>query len=116
MGHDSEIDCFGSDQKGVAVSWIHWLVHEWVVPDEGEHTVRQRERRTKLLELHVVGDALEEAQDWVTNYPREPEVSVKLSRGSCLYGRSLIQVSAESLPWPPHLSRSRLRHIIVHDR
>jgi hypothetical protein len=29
-----------------------------VVPDKSEHTVRQREWWTKLLELHVVGEAL----------------------------------------------------------
>ena len=63
MGYDSEVGCICSDQQGVAISWKHWPVHEWVVPDEGEHTVRQEERRAKLLELHVVGDALKETQD-----------------------------------------------------
>lgn len=63
MRHNSDIGCICSDQQGVAVSRKHWPVHERVVPDEGEHAVRQEERRTKLLELHVVGDALEETQE-----------------------------------------------------
>ena len=63
MGHSSDIGCICRDQEGAAISWKHGLVHEWVVPDEGEHTVRQEERGAKLLELHVVGDALEETQN-----------------------------------------------------
>lgn len=78
MGHDSEIDCIRSDQQGVAISREHWLVHEGVVPDKGEHSVRQGERRVKLLELHVIGDTLGET-GWVTMFPRDQEVSVMLS-------------------------------------
>lgn len=43
VAHNFEIVCVCSDQQGVATSWKHWLVHEGVIPDEGEHTDRQGE-------------------------------------------------------------------------
>lgn len=69
VGHDSEIGCIRSYEQWMVISWNHWLVHEWVVSDEGEHTVRQRERWAKLLEFHVIGDALEEIQDGRQSFP-----------------------------------------------
>lgn len=60
MGHDSKIGCICSDQQGAAISRKHGPVHERVVSDKGEHAVWQGERGSKLLELHVVGDALKE--------------------------------------------------------
>lgn len=69
VGHNSEIDCIRSDQQGVAISWKHWPVHEGVIPDEGEHTVRQGEWRAKLLEFHVISDALEKTQGRWQRFP-----------------------------------------------